>query len=358
MSVELFLSQAAELRPQFTIPAVARSAGHPDEIARSLVRVAEEALDEELERQGVRGETFSLRSSLILPGAAQIRFGGGKQTLPMRMLLVGTGPQIPDAKKNELEDLARRACSQWVKGHLRFVDWARDLSIELTLRCRGGARSAYISIARAPLAASQYFAQEIVALGTSGEFRSLFPEAGDEIEVSTLGAAGRLRVNVVIPMVDRFVHSERSYFLRKKEIETYFFEKLTSRPAEYDRVEIVMNPEDQPGAGEAGLLLTVLGTTADSRRPGTADGAPEGETTSLHAREFARSIVSRIRGVRAAVVRLEEDDRGEIRKAFVRLELLEGVVLDSVRAAVNELVPLRTHPARLTDLGFFDTGEL
>lgn len=358
MSVELFLSQASDLRPHFTIPAVARSHGHPDEIARALVRVTEEAIEEELERQGFRGETVSLRASVLFPGIANPRFGGGRQTFPMRMSLVGQGPLIADAKRGELEDVAWRACSHWVKSHLRFVEPSRDVALDLTLRCAGAVRSAFLSIARAPLAGSQYFAQEVVALVTSNEFRRTFPEAGDEAEASALASSGLLRIDLNLPLLDRFVHSERSYFSRKLEIESYINEKLTTLPPEFDRMQLRMNPEDVAGRGEAGLLLTLLGTTADTRRPGLADGAPEGETTSPIAADFARTIVSRIRGVRAAVVRLEEDDRAEVRRAFVRLELLPGVTIDDVRPAVNELVPLRTRPARSMDPEFFQGGDM
>ncbi|MBI3818183.1 MAG: hypothetical protein HY286_05790 [Planctomycetes bacterium] len=352
MTVELYLSQAGDLRPHFTIPAVARSAGHPDSIARALARVAEEAIEEELQRQGMRGEAFSLRPSILLPGVATPRFGGGRVSFPMRMLLVGTGPRIAELRKNELEEMARSACSQWVRGHLRFVDPERDLALEMFTRAPGGVRSAFLSIARAPLAASQYLASEVVALTTSDEFRRLFPEVGDEVECSTLACGVKLRVTVTMAFVDKNVHSERAYFSRKREVEAFLYEKLRALPMEFDVIEICINGGDQERADESGILLTCLGTTADGRRPGRADSAPEGETTSHHAEQFAKAILSRVRGVRAAVVRLEEDDHGQIARAFVRLELLEGAMLEAVRGAIHELVPLESHPARSADPEF------
>lgn len=352
MSVELYLSQAGDLRPHFTIPAVALSAGHPDSIARALTRVAEEAMEEELARQGMSGEAFSLRSSILLPGVATPRFGGGRVSYPMRMLWVGTGPRVADLKKNELEEMARRACSQWIRGHLRWIDPERDLSFELLTRDPCGVRSTFISVARAPLAAGQYLAQEVVGIATSEEFRRQFPEVGDEVQCSTLASGPKLRVEVTIAFVDRNVHSERSYFIRKKEIEGVLYEKLRALPMEFDIIEIVINENDRERAEESGILLTCLGTTADGRRPGRSEAAPEGEATSHNANQFAKSILSRVRGVRAAVVRLEEDDHGEINRAFVRLELLPGVTLEAVRPSIHELVPLRTRPSRSMDPGF------
>src|SRR6185436_5814821 len=110
-------------------------------------------------------------------------------------------------------------------------------------------------------------------------------------------------------------------------------------PTDFDNIEILVNESDVEGKDEEGCLLTVLGTTADGRRPGRADAAPEGEALSSNADQFAKTILARVRGVRAAVVRLEEDDRGDIRRAFVRLELLPEATLDSVRPAVLEMLP-------------------
>lgn len=321
-------------------------------MARALTRVAEEAIEEDLARDGITEDVFSLRSSILLPGSVTPRFGGGKVHFPMRMMLVGTGPKVPDTKKTELEEMARRACAQWIRGHLRFADPERDFTVELFARCSGLLRSRSLSIARAPLVASQYLASEVVAITSSDEFRMQFTEVGDEVECSSLACDARLRLNITMAFVDRNVHSERSYFVRKKEIEQYLYEKLRALPTEFDNIDICINPADRERSEESGILLTCLGTTADGRRPGRADSAPEGETTSRNADQFVKSILSRVRGVRAAVVRLEEDDHGDITRAFVRLELLKDATLEAVRPSIHELLPLKTRPSRRIDPEF------
>lgn len=358
MSVELYLSQAGDLRPHFTIPAIARSTGHPDSIARALARVAGEAIEEDLSRGGDNESAVSLRGSVLIPGNAQFRFGGGRRHLPMRMLLIGTAPRCNELKKQEWLDLARRAGGQWIRGHLHDVDPERDIAFELITKDPGGVRTSSLTVARAPLAASQFLASEIVSMTSSAEFRRLFPEVGDDIEASMLATGNRLRASVTIAFLDAAVHSERSYFLRKCEIEQYLYERLRALPIEYDMIDIAINPDDREGSGEQGVLLTTLGTTADSRRIGRADATPEGEATSDNAEQFVKMILARVRGVRAAVVRLEEDDHGVIHRAFVRLELLAGSTLESVRPSIHELLPLRTRPARSNDHGFFSVGGI
>lgn len=349
MTVELFLSQASDLRPHFTIPAVARGPGHPDEIARGLASAASAAL-EGLELRGADGRAaFTLSSTVLVPGVAVPRFGGGRIASPMRVLLAGTASPLPRHGHDELCDAAHRACQAWCRDNLRFVDPARHLAAELFVRHPGVVRTSTLAVARAPLAASQYLAGETIGLVGSREFRSEFPEAGDDAEAVALAAGQHLTIHLSLAFVDRGVHSERAYMARKEEMARAILDRIRALPTDYDHIEVRINESDQEGRDEEGCYLTVLGTSADGRRPGRADAAPEGEATSAHAREFAQTILARIRGVRAAVVRLEEDDLGDIHRAFVRLELAEGTTLDAVRPAVFEMLPLQGKPSRSID---------
>ncbi|MBL8696672.1 MAG: hypothetical protein JNJ88_21445 [Planctomycetes bacterium] len=349
MTAELFLSQAFELRPQFTIPATARGVGHPDEIARRLAEVAAHELEEEAVMAGVPDPYFSLHATLLLPGIAVPRWGGGRTGLAMRVVLAGTGSLVPKRTHQDLEEAARRAVVRWVKAHLRHVQPERHLTVELWLRDPQRVRSPRISVARAPLSAGPYLASEVVAIASSPEFRLQFPEAGEDLEVSALAIGSLLRVSMQQAFVDKLVHSDRVYRARKLEMQRFVTERMGSLPPEFERFEVHLNPEDGPGPSESDALLCVLGTTADGRRPGRAETAADGEHGSENAESFARMIVARIRGVRGAVVRLEEDDRGEIRRAFVRVELDRGLSLDGVRAAISELVPDRASKTRRID---------
>jgi S-adenosylmethionine synthetase len=349
VGAELYLSQASDLRPHFTIPAVARGIGHPDSVAQGLAAAAAAALEEEASRVRLKDVVFTLGGSALLPGTATPRFGGGRVSYPMRIVLAGTGPAIPRRSAGELEEVALAACRRWLRANLRNVDPDRHLSLELVLRDPGCVRTSWISVARCPISASQYLASELVGLASSEEFRRQFPEVGEDIEASTLAVGGALQIHAAMAFVDRLVHTERSYHARKAEIESYLMGKLRELPTDFDRIEVKVNGDDRAGEGESRLFLTVLGTSADGRRAGRAEGAPEGERTSTHADSFARAILDRVRGVRAAVVRLEEDDRAEIRRAFVRLELDPGTALESVRPAILELVPLQDRRSRKID---------
>ncbi|HKE00499.1 MAG TPA: methionine adenosyltransferase [Planctomycetota bacterium] len=351
MTAELYLSQAADLRPHFTIPAIARGIGHPDEIAAGLARAAALALEEEAAKSHVPDPMVTLDASMLLPGAAAPRFGGGRMTLPMRVVLAGLTSGMPRRTVGELEEVALQACKRWIGDHLRDADPERSLSLELHLRDPGSVRSRSIAVARCPISASEYLAGECVKHALSGEFRRRFPEIGEDVEASALAIGSTLRVQAAIAFVDRLVHTERSYFARKTEIERALAEKLRELPTDFDRIDVEVNPDDRAGEAEAGIFVTVLGTSADGRRPGRAEQAPDGERTSAHADSFARAIIARVRGVRAAVVRLEEDDRGDIRHAFVRVELEPGTALESVRPAIYEIVPLEERRSRKIDPG-------
>ena len=173
--------------------------------------------------------------------------------------------------------MAHRAVVGWARDHLRFVDPSRHLSTELTVRNAGIVRTAWLAVARAPLAASQYLASETVGVLTSAEFRKQFPEVGDDVEASALAVGPNLRLHVSVAFVDQFVHSSRAYFARKDEIVAYVLQRIRSLPTDFDAIEVRINETDVESREEAGCHLTVLGTTADGRRPGRAESAPEGK---------------------------------------------------------------------------------
>ena len=97
----------------------------------------------------------------------------------------------------------------------------------------------------------------------SPEFQHRFPEAGEDVKVMGVRRDRELVLTVSLAFVDRFVADARSYFRRKEEMRLALTDYLTEQQRSLDRVLVHLNTLDDPGRGEGGMYLTVLGTSAE-----------------------------------------------------------------------------------------------
>lgn len=63
--------------------------------------------------------------------------------------------------------------------------------------------------------------------------------------------------------VDRFVESQKAYFVRKEEIRGAVMDLVNRERRDFDKVTVDLNTLDDESRGEEGMYLTVLGTSAE-----------------------------------------------------------------------------------------------
>ncbi len=97
----------------------------------------------------------------------------------------------------------------------------------------------------------------------SPAFKDRFPEAGEDVKVMGYRRDRELTLTVALAFVDRFVPDAATYFERKSEITAALVERLAREQKTLDRVTVILNTLDDPSRGEAGMYLTVLGTSAE-----------------------------------------------------------------------------------------------
>jgi S-adenosylmethionine synthetase len=156
----------------------------------------------------------------------------------------------------------------------------------------------------------------------STDFKRRFPEAGEDVKVMGYRRDREAVLTVALAFVDRFVPDGRTYFARKAEIEAALHRYLVGRQQQIDRITIVLNALDDPDRGEAGMYLTVLGTSAEGadggqvgrgnkvnglialKRPGGAEAAAGknptshvGKIYSLLSHRLANEIYDRVPGI-------------------------------------------------------------
>jgi S-adenosylmethionine synthetase len=200
----------------------------------------------------------------------------------------------------------------------------------------------------------------------SAEFKERYPELGEDVKVMGYRRDRQLALTVAVAFVDRFVPDSSTYFARKVEIAEAVHRELAQKLQSLDELTIAMNTLDDPSRGEAGMYLSVLGTSAEGgdcgqvgrgnrvngvislNRPMGAEAAAGknpvshvGKIYSVFANQLADEIHRSVPGTAEVYVQLGSQIGAPIDQpamASVQLSLAEGCALEEVRIAVEKIV--------------------
>jgi len=105
----------------------------------------------------------------------------------------------------------------------------------------------------------------------SDEFKTNFPEEGEDVKVMGIRRDRSLHLTVAVAMVDRDIKDVRQYFDRKQEMRQELIQYLEPQLKTLDRIQLELNTLDDPERGLGSMYLTVLGTSSEG-----ADGGQVG----------------------------------------------------------------------------------
>ncbi len=253
-----------------------KGVGHPDTIS--------DALAEEISRALSRAymDTFgtilhhNVDKGLLVAGVTEPRLRGGRVIEPMRFVigdravLEYKGVMIP------VDEIIAETVDRWITHHLRFVDPERHIVIQNELKPgspelvdifhRGKivANDTSAAVGYAPLSPLEKLVYRTERFMNSSGFKEAFPEIGEDIKVMGVRQGGEVTLTIAAAFVDRFIDSEATYFRRKEEALHRVSEFIRREFSDaFSAIHVDMNTLDAPGRGEAGMYLTVLGTSAE-----------------------------------------------------------------------------------------------
>ena len=356
--------------------------GHPDSICDAIMERVSLALTREyLDRFG--GVLHhNLDKGMLVAGKAEHRLGGGSIIEPMRLIFGDRATIEVDGQRVPVAEIAVETAKTWLRENMRFVDVERDLRYQVEIKPGSqalaeifrdptraglyGANDTSAAVGYAPLTETERLVLETEAHLNSPEFKALFPECGEDVKIMGFRARRRLHLTVAVPLIDRFIASERDYFARKERILEAIQAFVGERRGELEDVRVYLNTLDHPGHGAAGLYLSVLGTSAEDgdsgqvgrgnrvsgvvalNRPASAEAAagknPVSHTGKIYnvlSYKVAQEIYREVPGVREVYVWLCSQigvpiDRPKI--ASAQVVLARGARFATVARHVREIV--------------------
>lgn len=263
--------------------------GHPDSICDAIMEAISVALCREYMRTFGRVLHHNIDKSLLVAGRTSPRIGGGTVDEPMRLVFGDRAVYEFGGRKVPVGEIAIETAKNWLRENLRFVDPEKHLIFQNEIKPGSpeltdifereviGANDTSAAVGYAPMTEMEKIVLATEKRLNSPEFKKEVPVAGEDIKVMGYRFDRRLVLTVALAFVDRFVESEKGYFLQKKEIEAAVRDFVMSRDLRFKDVRVDVNTLDQPGRGEAGMYLTVLGTSAEG-----ADGGQVGRGNKVN----------------------------------------------------------------------------
>jgi len=355
-----------------------KGTGHPDSICDAVAEAVSLALCREYSAAFGRILHHNTDKAMLVAGRTQPRLGGGEVLEPMCLVLGDRATAQYQGKRIEVGAIAQATAQNWLRQHLRFVDPERHLvfqnelkegSPELTdlfQREVVGANDTSAAVGYAPLTETERLVLAAERWLNSPEFQHRFPEAGEDVKVMGVRRDRELVLTVALAFVDRFVADARSYFRRKEEMRLALTDYLTEQQRSLDRVLVHLNTLDDPGRGEGGMYLTVLGTSAEGgdcgqvgrgnrvngvmslNRPISTEAAAGknpvshvGKIYTLLTHRIASQVFQRVRGLSEVYVWLCSQIGQPINAPLIaaaQVILQEGVGLPDVQPAVEAII--------------------
>ncbi|GLI39877.1 methionine adenosyltransferase [Geobacter hydrogenophilus] len=356
--------------------------GHPDFICDAAMDAVSVALSQEYIRQFGRILHHNIDKSLLAAGSVEKRFGGGRVTRPMELIIGDRATFSAGDRQIPVTEIALGAAREWFRKNLRFVDPELHVNFRVVLApgseeltdifARPGevmaANDTSAAVGYWPLSPTELAVLSLEQHLNSREFKEHFPETGEDIKVMGLRSGNDLELTVAMPFLARFIESEGEYFARKGVVEREIGEFLTGLPG-FGRKGVRLNALDEPGRGLGGVYLSLLGTSAEDAdsgqvgrgnrvngiialgRPlGTEAAAGKnpvshvGKIYNILAHQLAQEICEELEGVREAHVLLLSRIGTPIdrpRMAAAQLLLKKGIRLGDVSAKAEEIIGQR-----------------
>ena len=260
-----------------------KGTGHPDHICDSVMDAISVALSEAYVKEVGTILHHNIDKGLLAAGRTEKSFGDGRVVKPMELIIGDRATFRVNGKEIPVEDIAVKSAKAWLKQNLRFVDPERDVTYRTVLaegseeltdifvrpgECRG-ANDTSAAVGYYPLSPTEDVVRELERHLNSKAFKDKFPETGEDVKIMGMRRGRTLDVTAAMPLLCRYISSEREYFVRKKLIQEEM-NRFVARISHSNFTETFVNYNtlDEEGRGIGGVYLSLLGTSAEDADSG------------------------------------------------------------------------------------------
>jgi S-adenosylmethionine synthetase len=247
--------------------------GHPDTICDAITEEISIALCKYYLNTCGMIMHHNIDKALLIGGQSQPRFGGGRVTQPISLIIAGRATHEVDGKVIPVQDIAVETAKAWTRKNMRFLQVDKDIRFESRIRpgstdlvqlfSRFGkgeiplANDTSFGAGYYPYSALESSILDIDQLLSDPKTQSVFPYVGEDTKVMGTRHSRHRQYTIAIAMVDRYIQDLSDYIGKIEAIKTHIFRNLRDENA-----TLFINSADSYEQGS--IYLTVTGTSAES----------------------------------------------------------------------------------------------
>jgi S-adenosylmethionine synthetase len=331
--------------------------GHPDSIADGISESVSRALCRLYLDEFGRILHHNTDETQVVGGASEPKFGGGKVTTPIYVLLVGRATTQVDGEKLPYRQVSLDAAKQYVGSVCAHLDV--DKHIEFDCKIGSGsvdlrgvfeqkqvlANDTSFGVGFAPLSNTERLVLESERFLT-GKLKKKLPALGEDVKVMGYRSGDRVRLTIAAALVDSEVRDAVEYASVCSEVAEKVTEqaaKITAKP-----VEVSVNTADDPELGR--FYLTVTGLSMEAGDDGSvgrgnrANGLiTPNRPMSLEATAGKNPVnhVGKIYNLLSNLIAQDivKETRGNVKEVHVRILSQIGKPVDQPQVASIQLLP-------------------
>ncbi|MCI4364258.1 MAG: methionine adenosyltransferase [Thermoplasmata archaeon] len=331
--------------------------GHPDSIADGISESVSRALSRLYLDEFGRILHHNTDETQVVGGASEPKFGGGKVTSPIYILLVGRATTEVDGEKLPFRQVSLDAAKEYVGSVCSHLDVDKHVEFDCkigqgSVDLRGVfeqkqvlANDTSFGVGFAPLSNTERLVLESEKFLT-GKLKKKLPALGEDVKVMGYRAGDRVRLTVAAALVDSEIKDAVEYASVCQEIQERLLEqaaKITAKP-----VEVNVNTADDPELGR--FYLTVTGLSMEAGDDGSVGrgNRSNGLITpcrpmSLEATAGKNPVnhVGKIYNLLSTLIAndIVKETRGNVKEVHVRILSQIGKPVDEPQVASLQLLP-------------------
>ncbi len=246
--------------------------GHPDTLCDYITEGVSRALSEYYLSEFGCVMHHNVDKALLVGGAAEPAFGGGRVLKPVEIILAGRAVKSRDGKPLPVDEIAVQAARSVLARTVRHLDAGRD--VKITVMIRPGSRDLVglferfgrgeVPLANDTSCGAGYYpldrlektVYETERFLNAPETKSAYPFIGEDVKIMGVRTGEDISLTAAVAVVDRYVSSVEDYARKIGEVKRAVLAGEWARGA-----ALGINTADDYEQGS--IYLTVTGTSAE-----------------------------------------------------------------------------------------------
>jgi len=205
-----------------------KCSGHPDTICDAICEAVSRELSKEYKKRFGRVLHHNVDKALLVAGSSQPKFGGGKVTTPIKIIISGRATSKVGNKKVNVKKIVEKAARSYLKNlhalnekqYKVIADINEGSSIlkEVFAEDMPLSNDTSIGVGYAPFSRAEKIVLDVGKLLESGELIKNYPAVGEDIKIMALRQGKHIKLTICIAFVDKYIKNSDEYYDVKEKV--------------------------------------------------------------------------------------------------------------------------------------------